>query len=162
LRSAWVSDDVMGHILAALTKENRLAVLVSLTTGLRISDVLSLRTGQLKKKFTITEQKTLKRKLVTLSDKLLNELIAIAGPVFVFEHRYDARQHRTRQAVYKDVRRAARAFRIDARVSVHSARKIYAVKQYKRTCSIQRVQELLNHSSEAVTMVYALADQLTA
>jgi len=121
-----------------------------------------LRTDQFRKKFTITEQKTLKRKLVTLSDKLLNELIAIAGPVFVFEHRCDPRRHRTRQAVYKDVRRAARAFRIDVRVSVHSARKIYAVKQYKRTCSIQRVQELLNHSSEAVTMVYALADQLAA
>ena len=156
MKSAWVSDDVMSHILAALTKENRLAVLVSLTTGLRISDVLGLRTDQLRKKFT------LKRKLVTLSDKLLNELIAIAGPVFVFEHRCDPRRHRTRQAVYKDVRRAARAFRIDVRVSVHSARKIYAVKQYKRTCSIQRVQELLNHSSEAVTMVYALADQLAA
>ena len=73
MKSAWVSDDVMSHILAALTKENRLAVLVSLTTGLRISDVLGLRTDQLRKKFTITEQKTLKRKLVTLSDKVLNE-----------------------------------------------------------------------------------------
>lgn len=92
MKSAWVSDDVMSHILAALTKENRLAVLVSLTTGLRISDVLGLRTDQLRKKFTITEQKTLKRKLVTLSDKLLNELIAIAGPVFVFEHRCDPRR----------------------------------------------------------------------
>lgn len=162
MKSAWVSDDVMSHILAALTKENRLAILVSLTTGLRISDVLNLRTCQLKKKFTITEQKTLKKKLVRLSDGLLNELIAIAGSIFVFEHRCDPRRHRTRQAVYKDVRRAATAFRIDVNVSVHSARKMYAVKQYKRTCSIERVKELLNHSSEAVTMIYALADQLTA
>lgn len=162
MRSAWVSDDVMSHILAALTKENRLAILVSLTTGLRISDVLGLRTAQLKKKFTITEQKTLKKKLVRLSDGLLNELMSIAGPVFVFEHRCDPHRHRTRQAVYKDVRRAARAFRIDVNVSVHSARKMYAVKQYKRTCSMERVKELLNHSSEAVTMVYALADRLTA
>lgn len=160
MKSAWVSDDVMSHILAALTKENRLAILVSLTTGLRISDVLNLRTCQLKKKFTVVEQKTLKKKLIRLSDGLLDELLAIAGSVFVFEHRLDPRRHRTRQAVYKDVRRAARAFRIDVNVSVHSARKMYAVKQYKRTCSIQRVQELLNHSSEAVTMIYALADQM--
>lgn len=162
MRSAWVSADVMSHILAALTRENRLAILVSLTTGLRISDVLNLKTSHLKNKFTITEQKTKKKKLVRLSNGLLDELLAIAGSVFVFEHRCDPRRHRTRQAVYKDVRRAARAFRIDVNVSVHSARKLYAVKQYKRTCSIQRVQELLNHSSEAVTMVYALADQLTA
>lgn len=162
MRSAWVSDDVMSHILAALTKENKLAIVVSLTTGLRISDVLNLKTSQLKNKFTVVEQKTKKKKLVRLSDGLLDELIAIAGSVFVFEHRLDPRRHRTRQAVYKDVRRAAKAFRIDVNVSVHSARKLYAVKQYKRTCSMERVQELLNHSSEAVTMVYALADQLTA
>ena len=94
-----MSDDVMSHILAALTKENRLAVLVSLTTGLRISDVLNLRTNQLRKKFTITEQKTLKKKLVRLSDELLDELLAIAGSIFVFEHRCDPRKHRTRQSI---------------------------------------------------------------
>lgn len=161
MRSDWVSSDVMSHILAALTRENRLAILVSLTTGLRISDVLSLKTEQLCNSFTITEQKTLKHKLVKLSDSLLDELLAISGKIFVFEHRLDPRRHRTRQAVFKDVKRAAKAFRIDLNVSTHSARKIYAVKQYKRTCSLSRVRELLNHSSEAVTMIYALADELS-
>ena len=161
MRSEWVSNDVMSHILATLTRENRLAVIVSLTTGLRISDVLNLRTEQLSNRFTITEQKTLKHKLVVLSDGLLDELLKVAGKIYVFEHRLDARKHRTRQAVYKDIKRAARAFRIDLNVSTHTARKIYAVKQYKRTCSLNRVRSLLNHSSEAVTMIYALADELS-
>lgn len=143
-------------------KENRLAILVSLTTGLRISDVLNLRTEQISNKFTITEQKTLKKRTVVLSNELLDELLSIAGKIFVFEHRLDARKHRTRQAVYKDIKRAATALRIDLNVSVHSARKMYAVKQYKRTCSLDRVKKLLNHSSEAVTMIYALADELTS
>lgn len=161
MRSEWVSNDVMSHILATLTRENRLAVIVSLTTGLRISDVLNLRTEQLNNRFTITEQKTLKHKLVVLSDSLLDELLSVSGKIYVFEHRLDARRHRTRQAVYKDIKRAAKAFRIDLNVSPHTARKIYAVKQYKRTCSLNRVRELLNHSSEAVTMIYALADKLS-
>lgn len=161
MRSEWVSNDVMSHILATLTRENRLAVIVSLTTGLRISDVLNLRTEQLSNRFTITEQKTLKHKLVVLSDGLLDELLKVSGKIYVFEHRLDARKHRTRQAVYKDIKRAAKAFRIDLNVSTHTARKIYAVKQYKRTCSLNRVRSLLNHSSEAVTMIYALADELS-
>lgn len=161
MRSDYISDDVMSHILSALTLENRLAVIVSIVTGLRINDVLNLRTNQIKERFTITEEKTLKHKLVKLPSELVDELLAIAGKIYVFENRLDARKHRTRQAVYKDIKRASKAFRIKLNVSCHTARKIYAVKQYKRTCSLERVQELLNHSDEAVTIIYALADELT-
>ena len=41
-----------------------------------------------------------------------------------------------------------------------SARKLYAVSEYRRTGSIERVKELLNHEDEAVTILYAMADQL--
>ncbi len=159
-RAAYINDDVLSHILAALTRPNRLAVIVSATTGLRIGDVLNIRTCQLSERFTVTEQKTGKHKLVRLSPKLLDELLGIAGKVYVFENRCDYRKHRTRQAVYKDIRRAARLFRLSGTVSPHSVRKLYAVREYKRTGSIAAVRQLLNHSSEAVTMVYALADEL--
>lgn len=163
MRSDWVNDDIMSHILSALMFENRLAILVSLSTGLRIDDVLSLKSAQLSERMTITESKTKKRRTIRLSSRLLDELLSISGKIWVFEGRCDARKHRTRQAVYKDIKRACKAFRVPAtlKVSPHSARKIYAVKQYKRTCSIDKVQSLLNHSSEAVTMIYALADELT-
>lgn len=163
MRSDWVNNDIMGHILSALMTENRLAILVSLTTGLRIDDVLSLKTSQLKTRMTVTESKTKKKRTVRIGESLLDELLSISGKIWVFEGRCDARKHRTRQAVYKDIKRACKAFRVPAtlKVSPHSARKIYAVKQYKRTCSLDKVQSLLNHSSEAVTMIYALADELT-
>lgn len=163
MRSDYVSDDFMNNILAALMPENRLACIVSLTTGLRVSDVLNLKTSQLKKRFTVRELKTGKTRTVFLSDKLLDELLSISGKIFVFESRLDYRKPRTRQAVYKDIKRAAYAFRVPAsyQISPHTCRKIYAVNQYKRTCNIKRVQELLNHSSEAVTMLYAIADTLT-
>lgn len=161
--SDWVSDDVIGHILAALTYENRLAILVSLLTGLRIGDVLSLRSRDLlSERITITEQKTLKRRTVRLPVKLRDELLSISGKIFVFENRVNARKHRTRQAVYKDIKRASRAFRIKGNVSCHTARKVYAVKEYKKDFNVARVKKLLNHSSEAVTMIYAIADELTA
>lgn len=161
-RSDWASGDVMAHILAALTYENRLAITVSLLTGLRIGDVLNLRTRDLlRDRFTITEEKTLKRRTIRMPNKLRDELQGIAGKIYVFENRLSARKHRTRQAVYKDIKRAARAFRIKSNISCHTARKIYAVSEYKKDFSVARVKKLLNHSSEAVTMIYAIADELT-
>lgn len=152
----------MSHILAALTYENRLAITVSLLTGLRIGDVLSLRTRDLlSDRFTITEEKTLKRRTIRLPNKLRDELQSISGKIYVFENRLSARKHRTRQAVYKDIKRAAKAFRIKSNISCHTARKIYAVSEYKKDFSVARVKKLLNHSNEAVTMIYAIADELT-
>lgn len=152
----------MSHILAALTYENRLAITVSLLTGLRIGDVLNLRSRDLlRDRFTITEEKTLKRRTIRIPVELRDELQSIAGKIFVFENRISARKHRTRQAVYKDIKRAARAFRIKSNISCHTARKIYAVSEYKKDFSVARVKKLLNHSSEAVTMIYAIADELT-
>ena len=88
-------------------------------------------------------------------------ILAQAGPIYAFPGRLDGKKHRTRQAVYRDVRRAAKAFRLQEHLSPHSLRKVYAVMQYRKTGSMQRVQELLHHSDEAVTAIYALADVLT-
>lgn len=163
MRSDYVDRDTFRHVLAALTEPNRLAVEVSLATGLRIDDVLNLRSCDLRERFSVREQKTGKRKQVKLNSELLDALLSIAGKVYVFEGRTDYRRHRTRQAVYKDIKRAAAAFRVKRlQLSPHSARKIYAVTQYHRTGSLAKVQQLLNHSDEAVTMLYALADEVSA
>ena len=154
----------MTYILSALTPPNRLAILVSMTTGLRIDDVLHLRTADLRKdRFTVHEMKTGKSRRIRLSKALQSDLMAQAGRFYVFEGRNDPKKPRTRQAVYKDIKRACKAFRVSGvNVTPHTARKIYSVDAYKRTCSVEQVQKLLNHSSEAVTMIYVMADQLTA
>lgn len=164
IRSDYADSDVMLHILSALMPPNRLAVITSMTTGLRIGDVLSLRTEQLKKeRFTVKEEKTGKRRLIRLGKELRDELFKQSGRFFVFEHRLNPKEHRTRQAVNKDLKRACELFRVKGvNITPHTARKIYSVKQYKRTGSIEQVRELLNHSSEAVTMIYAMADEITA
>ena len=143
---------------------NRLACEVSIATGLRIGDVLSITTEQVRGgRWTVTESKTGKRRRVRLPVDLQRRILAQAGPIYAFSGRLDGRRHRTRQAVYKDIRRAAKAFRLQEHVSPHSLRKYYAVEQYKRTGgNLKRVQELLQHDSEAVTAIYALADALTA
>lgn len=161
-RSKWVETDKMRLILALLTWENQLAIEVSLRYGLRIGDILNFKTEDVRKgTFSIREEKTGKRRRVKLAPSLQADLLSIAGKVFVFEHRLDWKKHRTRQAVYKDIKRASKALRLAGCISCHSARKVYAVDKYERTGhNLKKVQELLNHSDEAVTMIYALADKL--
>lgn len=163
MRSDYIFRQEFGHILAALTAPNRLALETSLATGLRIGDVLSLRSDRLAQRMTVRESKTGKTKRVRIPTELLERLQRQAGKYMVFEGRIDPKRPRTRQAVYKDIKRACRLFRLPTalQISPHSARKIYAVDQYHRTGDLKRVQKLLNHETEAVTMVYAMADQLT-
>lgn len=163
VRTDYVNTDTFIHLLSALMPANRLALIVSLCTGLRIDDVLSLKTETVRKgRFTIKEMKTGKRRKIRLPKNLQIKLLQQAGRIYIFEHRTDYTKHRTRQAVFKDLKRACKLFRVSGvNISPHTARKIYAVGEYKQTCSLARVQELLNHSDEGVTMLYAMADELT-
>lgn len=144
-------------VLSALTPGNRLVMRTALATGLRISDVLSIRTEQLRSHFWVTESKTGKRKQVGLPEPLLSDIKKQAGPFWAFPGR-DRRKPRTRQAVWKDVKRAAKAFRLPQNVGPHSARKVYAVDLMKKYGDIEKVKKALNHSNAAVTLIYATAD----
>lgn len=148
------------HVLTALTPANRLAMKVCLHTGLRLSDVLSLRTEQIGPTFWVRESKTGKSKRVGLPQPLLRSLQLQSGREWVFESRSDTKKHRTRQAVYRDVKRAAKAFRLPQNVAPHSFRKLYAVELLEKYGDIQRVQRALNHGSLATTIIYAAADKL--
>lgn len=163
MRADYVWREQLDHVFAALMPANRLACEVSLATGLRIGDVLALTREQVEKgRFTVQEAKTGKNKRVRLSVGLQERILAHAGHLYAFPGRLSGKEHRTRQAVYKDIRRAAKAFRLEEHLTPHSLRKVYAVEQYRRSGGdLKRVQGLLNHSSEAVTAIYALADALT-
>lgn len=161
MRADFLLQRQVDQVLSALMPENALVLRVALHTGLRIGDVLELKTDQLKPHFWVKEKKTGKSKQVGLPAPLLSELEKHAGKIWVFPGR-NPQNHRTRQAVWKDMKRAAKAFRIRANAAPHSARKVYAVELRKKYGDLERVQRALNHSSEAVTLLYAMADQQIA
>ncbi len=160
MTTEYLIDKEVEHVLAALMPSNALVCQLSLHTGLRIGDVLKLKREQLKPRFWVTESKTGKKKLVGVPEELREALIhnweAHGGGEWLFPGR-DIRQHHTRQAVWKDVKRAADAFRLNQNVAPHSFRKVYAVDLMKRYGDIEKVQKALNHGNEAVTMIYAMA-----
>lgn len=158
MRTEYLLDREVEQVLDLLTEENRLVMRVLLHTGLRISDALALRTEQLKPNFWITEQKTGKRRQVGLPEPLLSDLKEAAGTVWVFPGNSPGK-HRTRQAVWKDVKRAAEAARLTCNAAPHSARKVYAVKLLEQYGDIDRVKRALNHGGIEVTLIYAMADK---
>lgn len=167
-KADYIGAPEMAHVLALLMPANRRAMEIALATGLRIGDVLTLRRDQLAQRIRVTERKTGKQRTVRLPVALLRDLQREAATYpddcpWLFPGR-DPGKPRTRQAVWQDVRRAARAVRLPASLqcSPHSARKAYAVRAFQRTGDLTLVQRDLRHSSPEVTLLYAMADELTA
>jgi len=160
MTTEYLLNQEISWVLAALTPANRLACEVMLHTGLRISDVLSLKTKDLSSRMWVKESKTGKRKQIGFPKELLRRLKMQAGRMWVFQGRKSWKAHRTRQAVWHDVKRASRAFRLPQNVGTHSMRKVYAVELMNKYGNIDRVRRALNHDSVIVTSIYAMADML--
>ena len=158
MKTEYLLNREVDLVLAMLTPRNALIMRVALHTGLRVGDVLALRTAQLAPRFWVTESKTKKRRQIGLPEPLLTDIKNQAGQTWAFESPRTGRPQ-TRQAVWKDVKRAARALRLPQNVGPHSARKVYAVDLLAKYGDIERVRRALNHSSEAITLIYALADR---
>lgn len=158
MTTEYLLNREIDNILSVLTPANALVMRVALHTGLRVGDCLSLRSEQLAPRFWVTESKTGKRRQIGLPQPLLNDLKNQAGPVWVFQG-VNPKKHRTRQAVWKDVKRAAAAFRLPQNVGPHSARKVFAVELLSKYGDIDRVRRALNHGSISVTLIYAMADR---
>lgn len=160
MKTEYMLKAQVEHVLALLTPANGLAIRLSLHTGLRINDVLSLKTAEIKPNMWVRESKTGKCKRIGIPKPLRDALLAQAGEVYIFPNRLDKSRHRTRQAVWEDVKRASIALRLPQNVAPHSARKIYAVGLLKKYGDIDKVRRVLNHKYTSTTLIYAMADVL--
>lgn len=159
LKTEYLFNREVERVLAALMPQNQLIMRVILRNGMRLSDVLELKTEDLKLSGWYTEKKTGKRRRFGLDAALLADIRAQAGPVWAFPGRKPG-THKSRQAVWADVKRAAKAFRLPQNVGPHSFRKVYAVQLMEKYGDLERVRRNLNHSNTSITVIYALSDML--
>lgn len=148
---------------------------VAFDTGLRIGDVLRLRTKQIKQKtFTVTEQKTGKKRRIKLSEEMKRQLQAVAGSEYVFPGRLDKSRPRTRQAVWKDIKRVQGVLENEGYLQqtdtgrhsknnkkpvfgTHTGRKTFARRYYDNTGDLAGLREKLNHQRDEITAVYIMS-----
>ena len=159
MRTEYLLDEEVEYVLAALMPQNRLIMEVALHTGLRIGDILAMTPGMSKAQGSLTEAKTGKRRRYGLPEELRRRILAQASEAWAFPGR-SPEKPKTRQAVWADVKRAAKAFRLPQNVAPHSFRKVYAVELMRKYGDIEKVQRVLGHSRPTVTAVYAMADVL--
>lgn len=180
----YIPQDIFSRLLEALTPQNALALELCMATGTRITDALRMTYQDAKDlvhlppqerlNYTYTEQKTGKERTVYINLDWLSRAVLQHDPrsPWLFAGR-DPQKHRTRQAVWKDLHRAAKLYRVNgrrlkARIGTHTARKVYAVGLYQEAVKngekdpLGLVRANLNHRDPAVTYLYALADVITA
>lgn len=159
----YLLDKEVEVILRALRPANSLVCQVCIHTGLRVGDVLALKAEQLKPRFWVTEAKTGKRRMVGLPEALREAILMQqqldGGGEWAFPGR-NPDKPRTRQAVWKDVKRAQKLFRLAQNVGTHSMRKVYAVDLMEKYGDLEKVRRALNHDSVTVTLIYAMAADL--
>lgn len=163
MQSEYINPSEYEKLYTAMQYQNVLAMRIAVETGLRIDDVLSLTWGDLEgRKLRFTAKKTGKGGTKTLSADLCRRLELFRGGKneFLFPGR-DHSKHRTRQCVYKDVKRAAVRLGIAGHISPHSARKTYAV-GVRKTQGLAAAQRELQHSRMDTTILYAFSDILAA
>lgn len=147
-------------------ERDQLLFTLGIDWGLRASDLVALTVADVKDKdhFLIKEQKTGKGKYAKINDDLKKQIAN-----YIESHDLDAddwlfpsrsrdrktgeRKHIQRQTLYKMLEKVAEYLEWDF-VGTHTLRKTFAYHLYRKTGNIALVQELLNHSSQAVTLRY--------
>ncbi len=166
MKSMYINPKLYNKVYCYMTFENVIALRVSLETGMRIDDVLRLRASNLNgRKITFIAQKTGKQGKKVISQNLCSMLKTLLRTdkdnEYFFKHRIDKGKHRTRQAVWKNLKSACKAVGIDCNFTPHSARKTYSV-EYFRDNGLPATQEALQHDNANTTMIYAFSDLLVA
>lgn len=157
MRTDAGSPAAMRTILAALTPTNRLIMRVALATGLRIGDIVALRaTAVDRRRATVRESKTGKTRRIYWPKDIWLDMRRNRNNEWVFPGRCDPSRHWTRQATWKDVKRAAKAFRLPGNLAPHSARKTYA-QQIAAHDGQEAARRKLQHADMATTLIYTLA-----
>lgn len=160
MRTGVVLDRKLELVLDLLTPGNALVSRVMLCTGLRVGDVLSLTPDQIRPSVRVVERKTGKTRAVRIPRALCAAVLERSSEAWAFPSPRDPEKHRTRQAVWSDIKRAQRACRFRQNLGTHSMRKAYAVRLMRRYHDLSRVQRDLQHDRPEVTVLYALADKL--
>lgn len=154
------------RLIQRIPETYRVALLLSLESGMRIGDVLSMTYGQALFGQPVKEKKTGKMVVFTCPEyarTILYQRFSGSGTIkgmddLVFESPRKPGKPVHRSTVYRRLRAAARG--VEAHVTPHTARKIFAVEEFRKTGSLSEVREALRHDNAATTALYAFSDRM--
>lgn len=162
MKSDYISPELYNRVFGRMQYDNALCLRLCLETGLRVGDALKIKAEDIKgRTLHYTAEKTGKQGKKVLSVALVKELLRNAcGSGYVFKGRDNPNRHRTRQAVWADIKKASANAGLSKNVTPHSTRKTYAVGLYHDK-GIQQAEKELQHDKLETTMLYVFSDLLS-
>lgn len=157
IRSKELINVIKNELIKGKSR-NYLLFIMGINTGLRISDLLNLRIRDVKGKdyIQIVEQKTNKIKRFPLSQELklyIKKFIYNQDcRTYLFVNK-STRKPISRIQAYRIIRNTCKKLMIE-NIGTHSLRKTFGYHFYNQTRDIAMLQEILNHSSQAITLRY--------
>jgi len=141
---------------------NYMMFFVGINTGLRSVDLLKLKANDFldNTHLMIREQKTNKYKRFLINEELKKEVLKYINKEnlqkedHLFYSREGKNKPLTRVMMYNIINKACRNVGITDKIGNHTLRKSWGYHFYKKTKDIALIQDLLNHSSQRVTMRY--------
>ncbi|MGH2083501.1 tyrosine-type recombinase/integrase [Aerococcus urinaeequi] len=144
--------------------KNQLLLLYCLNTGLRISDVLTAKVREsVLGTRELVEQKTGKRKVIALPDKLRQRIMiyvrqeGLAMDDWLFYTQNNPSSHIKRSRADKIIRYAGDMVGIT--LSAHSLRKTFGYLAYQNGTSLEYLMIIFNHASPRTTLRYIGIEQ---
>jgi len=155
----------LNHFKTQNHPRNYVLATIGIYTALRISDILNIncndvydfRKGTVRKKITLTEQKSKKSKTIKLNRAIISALknyFTQAKPNAPLIINPKTEKAISRVQAYRIIREAATVVGIDGNVSCHSLRKTFGYHSWKNGTSPVILMNIYNHSSMAITQRY--------
>ncbi|MCQ9211831.1 MULTISPECIES: tyrosine-type recombinase/integrase [unclassified Streptococcus] len=137
-------------------ERNLLMFLVGVNAGLRIGDIVKLKVRNVKGWYIVlVDEKTgknTKRKMPkTLKNRMRKYIEDKKDNDFLFPSREGG--HLSPNAAYKIIKKAAQEVGLD-NIATHSLRKTFGHFMYEQTKDVALIMNLLNHSSQSVSLRY--------
>lgn len=153
----------MKKYLQRQSERNYMLFVTGINSGLRISDLLPLRVRDAKKTyFDIWEKKTGKRKRITLTPGLRQDLKKYVegkeDDEYLFRSREGLNSPIGRSMAYKILRDAADYVGLEG-IGTHTLRKTFGYHFYQRYKDVALLMEIFNHSDEKITLKYIGVNQ---
>lgn len=142
---------------ANLPGRERLAWDVALATGLRVSDIIKLRARDVSTEMIVTETKTGKPRVIHIPQDIVRRLLQNAtysNSDWCFASPTNPAKHVGRDAIGKQLHNVCDRIKTPYTLSMHSARKMYAIDLFRRTGDYSAVQRDLGHTHLATTLIY--------
>ena len=146
------------RILKETGTRNLLLFLLGINTGLRVSDLLRLKIRDIKNQesIQIIEKKTKKTKKFPIPKDLrsfVNEYVDKKPLCKYLFKSQKANKPISRVQAYRIIKKACNSVGLD-HTGTHTLRKTFGYHFYKQTKDIAMLQQILNHSSQDITLRY--------